>query len=170
MPSVHPVHIRKATPGDAEGIVAVLNPIIEAGIYTVLDSPFDVEAEREFIRAFPPRGIFHVAVDRTQDRIVAFQNMEPIATYTHAFDHVGSLGTYVDQGCRRQGIASRLFQATFEAAVEKGYEKVFTFVRGDNPVALQVYLKQGFQVIGTARRHARLNGRYVDEIMIEKML
>jgi L-amino acid N-acyltransferase YncA len=96
--------------------------------------------------------------------------MEPIATYTHAFDHVGSLGTYVDQRCRRQRIASRLFQATFEAAVEKGYEKVFTFVRGDNPVALQVYLQQGFQVIGTARRHARLNGRYVDEIMIEKML
>lgn len=164
------LQIRQATPDDAAGIVAVLNPIIAAGIYTVFDQPFDVETERAFIQEFSPRGIFHVAVDRTSETIVGFQNMEPIASYTHALDHVGSLGTYVDLTRRRQGIASRLFAATFAAAIAKGYEKVFTFVRADNPGALQVYLRQGFEVIGTARRHAKVQGRYIDEAMIEKIL
>jgi L-amino acid N-acyltransferase YncA len=168
-PSLHEhLHIRDAIPGDAEGIVKVLNPIIAARIYTVFDTQISVEVERGFIQRFPERGVFHVAVDRRTGRLVGFQNMEPIATYTHAFDHVGSLGTYVDLDCRRQGVAARLFQATFAAAVRKGYEKAFTFVRSDNPAALETYLRHGFRVIGHAAKHARIDGRYVDEVLIEK--
>jgi RimJ/RimL family protein N-acetyltransferase len=70
----------------------------------------------------------------------------------------------------RLGIAANLFAATFEAARRKGYEKIFTYVRGDNPAALAVYQCQGFQIVGTARRQARLNGKYVDEIIIERFL
>jgi L-amino acid N-acyltransferase YncA len=161
--------IREATPDDAEGIVRVLNPIIAARVYTVLDTPFTVEAEREFIRQFPQRGIFHVAVDRRNQRIVGFQNMEPIASFTRAFDHVGSIGTFVDLDCRRQGVAARLFHMTFTAAVRKGFEKAFTFVRSDNPAALETYLKQGFRIIGHAEKQAKIDGRYVDEILIEKL-
>jgi RimJ/RimL family protein N-acetyltransferase len=81
-----------------------------------------------------------------------------------------TLGTYVDLEMRRQGVARSLFDATFDTAQQKGYEKIFTFVRADNPAALQTYLGQGFLVIGTARRHARIDGRYIDEILIEKSL
>jgi RimJ/RimL family protein N-acetyltransferase len=76
----------------------------------------------------------------------------------------------VDLGERRRGVAKALFAATFEAAWQTGYEKIFTFVRADNPAALAAYLAQGFVVIGTARQHAKIDGRYVDEILIEKFL
>ena len=164
------LEIRDAAPEDADGIVAILNPIIAARVYTVLDTPVSVDAEREFIRRFPERGVFHVAVDRSNDSVVGFQNLEPIATYTRAFDHVGSLATCVKLDHRRQGIASRLFLATFAAALRKGYEKAFTFVRADNPGALETYLRHGFRIIGTAEKHARIDGKYVDEILIEKLL
>jgi RimJ/RimL family protein N-acetyltransferase len=55
-------------------------------------------------------------------------------------------------------------------ARRKGYEKIFTFVRADNPAALATYRKQGFTIVGTARRHAKINGAYVDEIIIELFL
>jgi ribosomal protein S18 acetylase RimI-like enzyme len=96
--------------------------------------------------------------------------MEPFATYTHAFDHVGVIATCIDLGCRRQGIGKRLFEAAFEAARQKGYEKVSTYVRGDNPAALAAYLKNGFRIVGTAARHAGIGGRYVDEVIIERFL
>ena len=54
--------VREVQLDDAEAIVGILNPIIEAGVYTAFDTPFSVEAEREFILNFPQRGIFHVAV------------------------------------------------------------------------------------------------------------
>jgi len=100
--------VREARPDDAESIVRILNAIIEAGTFTVLDTPFTVEAERHFIESFPPRGIFHVAEDRADGRLLGFQDVSPFADYTHAFDHVGVIGTFVDLERRRQGIAARL--------------------------------------------------------------
>jgi L-amino acid N-acyltransferase YncA len=165
-----PLTIREAEPHDAEALVRVMNPIIAAGIYTAFDTPWTAAAEADYISAFPARGVFLVAIRQTDDRLVGFQSMEPFATYTRAFDHVGVLGTYVALDCRRQGIASQLFEATFAAAARKNYEKIFTFVRADNPAALQTYLRHGFRVIGTAQRHARIAGRDIDEVIIEKLL
>jgi L-amino acid N-acyltransferase YncA len=162
--------IRNVEPTDAEAVVGILNPIIEARVHTVLSDPFSVDAERDFIERFPPRGIWKVAVRPAYGRLVGLQVLEPFGAYTQAFDHVGTLGTYVDLGQRRLGIAKALFAVTLEAARQKGYEKIFTFVRADNAVALATYRAHGFEVIGTARRHAKIDGRYVDEILIEKSL
>ncbi len=164
------VHIRDVRPDDAEGIIRILNPIIEAGDYTVMDAPFTVEAERDYIANFPEQGIFLVAERPRQGRIVGFQSIEPYATYTHAFDHVAVIGTYVDLALRGQGIGPRLSEATFAAARRKEYEKILSYVRADNLAALAFYLGQGFRIIGTAQRQAKVGGRYVDEILIEKFL
>jgi RimJ/RimL family protein N-acetyltransferase len=98
----------------------MLNPIIEARIYTAFAAPFTVDEER-------------------------------------------------------QGVATALFTATYRAARENGFEKLcfeklITHVRADNPVALATYARQGFAVVGTARRHAKIDGRYIDEVFIEKPL
>lgn len=71
---------------------------------------------------------------------------------------------------RRQGIARQLFASTFALAPARGYEKLFAFVRADNPAALQTYQRHGFTIIGTARRQARIGGRDIDEVFIERWL
>ena len=162
--------VREAKPDDAAGIVSVFNPIIESTSFTLFDAPFTVEAERSYIEGLTPRDIFHVAVRPSDNVVVGFQSMAPFATYTRAFDHVGVIGTYVDLGSRRQGIAKSLFPATFEAAKRKGYEKIFTYIRGDNPVALATYQNHGFRIVGTAQRHAILRGRHVDVTIVERFL
>ena len=156
-------------PEDAEAIVRILNPIISARVYTAFDEPFSIEAERDYIAGFPSRGIWKVAA-RPSGQVVGFQVLEPFGPYTRAFDHVGTLATYVDLAQRRQGIAKALFRATYEAARQKGYEKIFTFVRADNSAALATYQAHGFEIVGVARRHAKIDGRYIDEILIEKAL
>ena len=50
------VEIRRARPDDAEAIVAVVNPIISAGIYTAFDTPLTADVERDCIRNLPARG------------------------------------------------------------------------------------------------------------------
>ena len=163
------IEIRDVRIEDAEEILAILNPIIAARCYTAMDTEFTIEAEREFIRTFPDNGTFLAAVDTGLKRIVGFQNVSPFGSFTRAFDHVGVIGTYVDLERRRQGIASRLFAATFEAARRKGYEKFFSYVRADNEGGLQTYLRHGFRVVGKAERQAKIDGKYVDEIVIEKV-
>jgi L-amino acid N-acyltransferase YncA len=164
------VLVREATPEDAEGIVAVFNPIIEAGTFSLFDTPFTVEAERSYIARLTARDIFHVAVRADDNTIVGFQSMAPFATYTQALDHVGVVGTYIGLEYRRQGISKRLFPATFEAASRKGYEKIFTYILAGNAAALGTYQKHGFRIVGTAERHAKLRGRYVDVTVVERLL
>jgi L-amino acid N-acyltransferase YncA len=162
--------IRTVQQEDSEGIVRILNPIIESGKYTVLDKTFTAEEERAFIAAFPERGVFLVAEGRQDGRIVGLQSLEPFATYTRAFDHVAVLGTFVDLSFWRHGIGAALSEVSFEAARRKGFEKIFTYVRVDNPGSLAFHEKLGYRVVGTARGQARLGSTYIDEIVIEKFL
>jgi L-amino acid N-acyltransferase YncA len=162
------IRIRPVQVEDAKGIVNVLNPLIRAGESTALDRVFTVEEEQGFISAFPARGVFYVAERANDGVITGFQNLEPFATYTDAFAHVGIMGTYVDPSGHRQGTGRLLFEATRLAAKDKGYEKFFEFVRADNVGALAFYKRLGFEVIGVAKRHAKIEGRYIDEVMIER--
>ena len=164
------LRIRRATADDAQGMVDILNPIIEARIYSALVSTYTVEAQRAWIEAFPARGILLVAERVSDGRMLGHQSLEPFGPYSWAFDHVGVMGTYVDLHHLRQGVGSRLFAAMYEEAVAAGYEKIFTFVRADNQVGLGAYLAQGFTVAGHAKGQAKIDGRYVDEVMIEKWL
>ncbi|NOJ05558.1 GNAT family N-acetyltransferase [Vibrio splendidus] len=162
--------IREVAVEDAQGIIDVLNPIIIEARYTILDQTFTVDEEKAFIESFPERGVFSVAVNEMTSQLLGFQNVEPFATYTKAFDHVGIIGTYVDANSRGQGVAKQLFDYTFKAAKAKGYEKLFAYVRADNERALAVYLKQGFEIVGTAKKHGKIGDQYFDEILIEKFL
>ena len=162
--------IRDVVAGDAEAIIGILNPIIETRAFTVFVTPFTRDAERDYISKFPARGVWKVAVRKPDDKVIGFQVLEPFGSYTSAFDHVGTLGTYVDLTEHRRGVAKALFAATFEAARQKGYEKIFTFVRADNTTALATYQAHGFTIVGTARKQAKIDGRYIDEILIERAL
>ncbi|MCD9501496.1 GNAT family N-acetyltransferase [Photobacterium phosphoreum] len=162
--------VRQVIADDAQGVADVLNPIIVEGLYTVLDTTFSVDEEKEFIAQFPEQGVFTVAVNTENAEVIGFQNVEPFASYTKAFDHVGIIGTFVGGASQGQGVSKKLFESTFEVAKQKGYEKLFAYVRSDNERALTAYLKQGFEVVGTAKKHAKIGGVYVDEVLIEKFL
>lgn len=162
--------IREVNPDDAKDIVGILNPIIESGEYTVLDSTVTVDFEREFIKNFPKRGLFYVAQYKQSRKIIGFQNVEPFTTYTNAFYHVGIIATYVEHSHRRHGVGQYLFEVTFDNARKKGYEKLFTYIRADNAGALAFYSKIGFRIVGTAYKQARIDQRYIDEIIVEKFL
>jgi L-amino acid N-acyltransferase YncA len=164
------IRVRPIRTEDAEGVVKVLNPLILSGENTALDRVVTAEEEKTFINGFPVRGVFHVAERADDGVIVGFQNIEPFATYTDAFAHVGIIGTYVDQSGQRQGIGRLLFEATRLAAKEKGYEKFIAFVRADNIGGLAYYKRIGFEAIGVAKRHAKIKGRYIDEVLIERQL
>ncbi len=164
------ISIRDVRLDDAKSLIAILNPIIRTGRHTVLMTPFTVVEERDFIINYPERGIFHIAESLEDKKIVGMQTIEPYGMYTRAFDHVGVIGTFIDLSMRQKGIGLLLAQSTFRAAKKKGYEKLFTNIRADNNAALAFYRKLGFSVIGTARKHAKIDDHYIDEILVEMFL
>jgi len=162
--------IRPVTLDDAEGVARVLNEAIVDGRYSLLDTPFSVAAERDYIAAFPARGVFNVA-ELEGAGIVAAQSLEPFSQYTtHEHDHVLTMGTWVSEAYRRRGVAGRLAEVSIAAARERGFKKVFTDIRADNLPSLAFHLALGFTVVGAARRQARVGDRYIDVVFVERFL
>ncbi len=82
--------IRDVRLEDAEAIVNLLNPIIEAGCYTAFSSPFTVATEMKFIESFPARGSFLCTFH--DHELLGFQVVTPLSQLP-AFEHVGEIGT-----------------------------------------------------------------------------
>ena len=58
---LYAVRVRRAAPGDAAAVCAILNAAILDGRQSLLDTPFTVDEERRYIAGFPAGGVFAVA-------------------------------------------------------------------------------------------------------------
>jgi hypothetical protein len=73
-------------------------------VSAAFDAPLTSEAERDYIVKFPSRGVWRVALRRSDGRVVGLQVLEPFGPYTTAFDHVGN-DSFADAGS--QSLAQR---------------------------------------------------------------
>ncbi len=162
------VKIRPVTLDDAEGVLEVLNSVVQERKHSSFDRILTVEEERQFIASLGERSGFFVA--ELEGRIIGFQTIEPFAAYTPAMDHVGIMGTFVHADFRGQGIGHQLAEASFKFAQEKGYEKVVIYVRAGNKAAQEFYQNLGFVPKGTLEKQVKIDGEYDDEIVMEMFL
>ncbi|MFB0537899.1 MAG: GNAT family N-acetyltransferase [Anaerolineae bacterium] len=162
------IKIRPATLDDAEGVLEVLNSVVQERKYSSFDRILTVEEERQFIASLGERSGLFVA--ELEGRIIGFQTIEPFAAYTPAMDHVGIMGTFVHADFRDQGIGRQLAEASFKFAQETGYEKAVIYVRASNEAAQEFYQKLGFVPKGTLEKQVKIDGEYDDVVFMEMFL
>ena len=162
--------IRPVREEDSGSIIDLLNPIIEAGKYTIMDEPFSIEDQLDFIRGFPERGVYNAAVSDDTRRVIGIQDVQPISTGVTALRHVGEISTFVSLALTREGIGRCLSLVTFKEARKQGFLKLTAAVRADNPDAFAFYRSLRFRATGKARKHACVRGRYIDEVLMERFL
>lgn len=162
--------VRKATPDDAAAVASVLNSVILEGEHTALTRRFTVEEERAFIAGLCERSALFVA--EMDGEIAGIQSIEPDASarYTDSMRHVANVGTWMRADSRGRGIGLRLAEASLAFARARGYGKIAIQVLADNRRALRFYGNLGFETVGTARRHVRLEGGFRDVCYLEKLL
>lgn len=84
--------------------------------------------------------------------------------------HVATFGLAVSADFRGRGVASALISEMINLCDNwLRIERIELTVFVDNAPALAVYRKFGFEVEGTARRHALRNGEYVDSYFMARM-
>lgn len=160
--------VRRATPGDAPGIVGIWDEIVAEKVYSSIDRPFHVDEERAYIRGLSRReGVF---LAERGSEIIGFQSLDLWARYMHSMGHVAQVGTFVRKECRGHGIGHLLAQETFAFARAAHYEKIVISVRASNPSAQQFYSSLGFVPSGRLARQAKLSGEYDDVILMEMFL
>lgn len=71
---------------------------------------------------------------------------------------------------RRQGIARQLLEGMERSLLENDVERLFLEVGADNPVAMQLYEKNGFVRISTRKGYYLRGAGVVDALILQKTL
>ena len=163
------LHVRKATSGDAAGIVKVLATVASERVYSAIDVVWSIEQEARYLDSISQREVFHVAVDELQ-RIVGFQSLDLWSSLLTSMAHVGQVGTFLLPEWRRRGVGHQLWNATEAFARQQGYRKLAIQVRAKNTGAQTFYRGLGFTECGRLTRQVIIDGVEDDELLMEYFL
>jgi len=157
--------IRQARQEDIQGLVGAIRAAVETGTYVVAESVADlIDHEEVLLRhnELESRIFFVACVDN--DVVgwvhIAHPEMEKLS-HTAEFT-LGVLEEY-----RGYGIGSHLLQRGLEWANSQGYEKLYNSVPSTNENAVEFLKTHGFEEEARRRDHYRIDGEYVDEVMME---
>ncbi len=103
-------------------------------------------------------------------RVLGYVRVRPVTRLRESAHVLGIAGLAVDPGARGRGAATALLAAAERFARERGGSKLSLRVLSTNEPALRLYERAGFRREGTLRAEFRIEGRYVDDIIMAKHL
>lgn len=159
--------VRPATPTDAPAICTIYNQGIEDRIATLETELRTPDERRQWLAARGPRH--PVIVAEAGGEVVGWGSLNAFNP-RRAYDHVADFSIYVERKWRGKGVGSRLLSRLIELARDLGYHKLVLSAFPTNPGGMALYEKFGFRTVGIYKEQGRLDGRWVDTIIMEKLL
>jgi L-amino acid N-acyltransferase YncA len=87
-----------------------------------------------------------------------------------AYQYVADLSIYLARPWRGKGLGARLLSPLISLARELGYHKIVLSAFPTNTAGMRLYERQGFTTVGIYKEMGLLDGRWVDTIIMEKLL
>lgn len=161
------ITVRPATLDDAEAICAIYNQGIEDRIAT-LETQLRTPSERR--QWLASRGPSHpVIVAEVNGRVIGWGSLN-VFNPRDAYRYVADFSVYVERGSRGTGIGRRLLERLIELARDIGYHKMVLSAFAFNEPGMALYARMGFTRVGIYREQGLLDGKWVDTLIMEKLL
>ena len=158
------MHVRSATPNDAEAIAIIYNQGIEdrvATFETYFRSAEDVQAWL---------GDVHpVLVVEKDDEIIAFASSFAYSN-RECYAGIAECSVYVKRDMRHHGAGRIALEALIRAAEEAGFWKLVSRVFIDNKASRKLIGSLGFREVGFYEKHAKLDDVWRDVIIVERLI
>ncbi|PYN86079.1 MAG: GNAT family N-acetyltransferase [Candidatus Rokuibacteriota bacterium] len=161
------VAIRPAEPADADSIAVIYNQGIEDRLATLETETRSAEERGRWLAARGPRH--PVIVGEAAGRIVGWASLNAFNPRP-AYDHVADLSVYVGRDWRGRGVGHRLLAALIARGRELGYHKLVLATFPFNVAGISLYRRLGFAEVGVYREQGRLDGKWVDVVVMERIL
>jgi len=161
------VSIRPAGPADAAAICTIYNQGIEDRVATLETELRTPEERRQWMTARPARHPVVVAV--TGGEVVGWGSLNSFNARP-AYDHVVDLSVYVERAWRGRGVGRALLTHLLPLARRLGYHKMVLATFPYNEAGVALYRKMGFSPVGVYHEQGRLDGRWVDVLIMERLL
>ena len=140
--------VRRASPGDAEALLDLLEAVAAEGRYIATEAPIDREPRRQ--------GFLRTLVGDENLLLVADAGGEIIGSLgVEGSRGVGYVGMMVAGPWRSRGVGTALLAACVDWARGAGMHKLTLEVFPHNEAAIALYRAFGFEQEGYLRRHVR---------------
>ena len=156
---------RTATAADAEAIAAIYNEGIADGIATFETRPRTVD---DVLPWFGGRFPI-VAVEDETRAVIAFASTSEYRP-RECYAGIAEFSVYVARGQRGRGAGRLGMQTLIDAARAAGFWKLVSRVFVENAPSRALMRSAGFREVGIYERHAQLDGRWRDVVIVEKSL
>jgi L-amino acid N-acyltransferase YncA len=161
------VSVRVANADDLEAIRRIYNEGIEDRVATLDTEPKSAAEIADWWADHT--GRFPVVVACEHGDVAGWASLN---RFSHRCAHAGvaDLSVYVARDHRGRGLGSALVTALDADAKSRGFHKIVLHALDQNEQGKGLYRKCGFSEVGVLREHSMLDGRYVDVIVMEKLL
>lgn len=160
-------HIRDARAADAEDICVIYNQGIEDRVATLETELRTPEERRQWLVARGQR--YPVIVGTAEGKVVGWGSLNSFNPRP-AYDHVADFSVYVERTWRGKGVGRALLAALIEKARSLGYHKLVLAAFPSNDQGMRLYERVGFRQVGVYKEQGRVDGRWVDIVIMEKLL
>jgi phosphinothricin acetyltransferase len=159
--------IHEAVPSDAAAIAAIYNQGIVNRIATLETEERPPEERLQWLAARGPRH--PVLVAELDGTVVGWGSLNQFNS-RKAYDFVADFSMYIERDWRGKGVGSGLLRALIARAKQLGYHKMVLSAFPWNAGGMALYRKHGFRTVGIYKEQGLLDGKWVDTIIMEKML
>ena len=162
-------HVRLATAGDADAICRIYNQGIEDRLATLETELRTPDERRQWMASRTPRHPVVVAEAAPGGAIVGWGSLN-VFNARPAYRFVADFSVYVERAFRGKGVGRVLLTRLIELGREHGYHKLVLSAFPFNPGGMALYEKLGFRTVGVYEEQGQLDGKWVDTIVMEKLL
>ena len=162
-----PLTLRPARASDAAVICHIYNQGIEDRVATLETELRTPGERREWLAVRGPRH--PVIVAESEGAVVGWGSLN-VFNARPAYQHVADFSVYVERAWRGRGVGHRLLEGLIERARTIGYHKMVLSTFPTNTAGVRLYERLGFTRVGVYREQGMLDGRWVDTLIMEKLL
>lgn len=162
------MHVRLATLDDAEAIRAIYNVEVLQSTVTFDLVPRSLDDQRTWLRARSGAHAVVVAVDE-DGTVTGFGSLSPYrdrpAYSTSVEDSV-----YVHRDHQARGVGRSILTELVRLAGQHGFHTVMARIVGGHEASIALHAALGFTEVGTEREIGRKFGKWLDVVVMQRML
>lgn len=161
------ISVRRALAKDAAAICLIYNQGIEDRVATL---ETELRTPRERRQWMLSRGPRHPVIVAEVGGLVVGWGSLNVYNPRKAYEFVADFSIYVEREWRGKGAGSAVLSRLIEMAREYGYHKLVLSAFPTNAAGMALYRKFDFRKVGIFKEQGQLDGKWVDTIVMEKLL
>jgi L-amino acid N-acyltransferase len=162
-----PPELRLATVDDAESLLSIYNQAVTGTTVTFDLVPRTLEQQQAWVVAHQGAHPAVVAVD--EHGVAGFGSLSAYRSRP-AYSTTVEDSVYVEASRRGEGIGKLLLAELLRLATLQGFHAVMARIVDGNEVSIRLHAGCGFELVGTEREVGRKFGRWLDVVVMQRLL